>query len=53
MLFKAAADHNFDLTKTIFIGDDERDEQAGKAANCKTISLHQGQNLLVIVKTLA
>ena len=52
MLFKAASDHHFDLTKAIFIGDDERDEQAGAAANCKTILIHQGQSLLAIVKSL-
>lgn len=52
MLFKAAADHHFDLTKAIFIGDDERDEQAGQAADCRTILLQQRQNLLAIVRGL-
>lgn len=52
MLFKAAADYSFDLTKAIFIGDDERDEQAGKAANCPTILLQQEQNLLAIARGL-
>lgn len=52
MLFKAAADHHFDLTKAIFVGDDERDEQAGQTTNCKTILMHQGQNLLAIVRDL-
>lgn len=52
MLFKAAADHHFDLTKAIFIGDDERDEQAGQASNCKTILLQRGQNLLDIARGL-
>lgn len=52
MLFKAAVDHSFDLTKTIFIGDDERDGETGEAANCKTILLKPGQNLLDIVKGL-
>lgn len=52
MLFKAAADHHFDLTKTIFIGDDERDEQAGKSVNCQTILLRQGRNLLAITRGL-
>lgn len=53
MLFKAAADHNFDLTKAIFIGDDERDQQAGFASDCRTILLDQGQSLLAIVRGLA
>lgn len=52
MLFKAAADHNFDLTKAIFIGDDERDGQAGKAADCKTILLYHGQSLFDVVRGL-
>lgn len=52
MLFKAAAEHSFDLTKTIFIGDDERDEQTGQAANCKAILLQPGQNLFDIVRDL-
>lgn len=52
MLFKAASDHNFDLTEAVFIGDDERDEQTGQAANCKTILLKQGKGLLDIVRGL-
>lgn len=52
MLFKAAADHHFDLTKAIFIGDDERDKQAGEATDCKTILLQHGKSLLDIVRGL-
>ncbi|MDO8659013.1 MAG: HAD-IIIA family hydrolase [Candidatus Parcubacteria bacterium] len=52
MLFKAAVENHFDLTKAIFIGDDERDEQAGKSADCKTILLKHEQGLLDIVKDL-
>lgn len=52
MLFRAAADHHFNLTKAIFIGDDERDEQAGKAANCGTVLISEGQSLLAIVRGL-
>lgn len=52
MLFKAAADHHFNLTKTIFIGDDERDSVAGEAANCKTMLVSEKQNLLAIVRGL-
>lgn len=50
MLFKAAADHYFDLTKAVFVGDDERDEQAGQAANCRTILLQSGQSLFDIAR---
>lgn len=49
LLFQAARDHNLDLTKTIFIGDDERDLQAGEAAGCKTILTGPSQNLLKVV----
>jgi len=52
LLFQAARDHNLDLTKTIFIGDDERDIQAGEAAGCKTIFLKPGKSLLDAVKSL-
>ncbi|MFC1917399.1 HAD-IIIA family hydrolase [Chloroflexota bacterium] len=52
LLYQAARDHNLDLTKTIFIGDDERDMQAGTAAGCKTILVTPGNNLLQIVKSL-
>lgn len=52
LLFQAARDHNLDLTKTIFIGDDERDLQAGEAAGCKTILLGPEKTFLEIVKSL-
>ncbi len=34
MLFEAQRDHHLDLTKTTFLGDDERDGQAAHAAGC-------------------
>ena len=34
MLFQAQREHNLDLTRTWFIGDDERDAQAADAACC-------------------
>lgn len=37
MLLDASNDFSFDLTKSFFIGDDERDVMAGKAAGCRTI----------------
>jgi D-glycero-D-manno-heptose 1,7-bisphosphate phosphatase len=36
MLFQAQRDHHFDLSRVWFLGDDERDVQAGEAAGCKT-----------------
>jgi len=52
MFFQAAREHNLDLSKTIFIGDDERDLQAGNAAGCKTILVNSEKNLLDIVKSI-
>lgn len=39
MLFKATKDLNIDLEKSWMIGDSKRDIEAGKNANCKTISI--------------
>ena len=52
MLFKAASEHDFDLTKATFIGDDQRDIEAGDAADCKVIKVKPGKSLLDIVKSL-
>lgn len=52
MLFQAARGNDFDLTKAIFIGDDERDLQAGDAAGCETILVTPEKNLLEIVNCL-
>lgn len=37
MLFRAAREHNIDLSRAVFVGDDERDKLAGDAAGVKTI----------------
>jgi D-glycero-D-manno-heptose 1,7-bisphosphate phosphatase len=37
MLFRAAREHNIDLSRSIFVGDDERDKEAGDAAGVPTI----------------
>lgn len=52
LLYWAANEHHFDITKSIFIGDDTRDIEAGEAAGCKTILLEPGENLLMIIKLL-
>jgi len=52
MFFQAAREHHIDLTKAIFIGDDERDIQAGNAAGCKTILVTPENDLLKVVKSL-
>jgi D-glycero-D-manno-heptose 1,7-bisphosphate phosphatase len=35
MLFQAQREHHLDLTRTTFVGDDERDEAAADAAGCR------------------
>ena len=52
MLFQAAKENLFDLTKAIFIGDDKRDIQAGQAAGCKTVLVTPESNLLKTVNSL-
>ena len=52
MFFHAAREHYIDLTKTIFIGDDERDLQAGNAAGCKTILVSPKKSFLEIAKDI-
>ena len=46
MLFQAQRDHHLDLSRTWFLGDDERDVQAGEAAGCKTglVTSNKGLN---------
>jgi len=52
MLFKAQRDHHIDLSRTYFIGDDERDTEAGIAAGCKTLSVSEDTPLLKIVQNI-
>jgi D-glycero-D-manno-heptose 1,7-bisphosphate phosphatase len=50
MFYQAARDHDLDLTKTYFIGDDERDLAAGNAAGCRTFLADSEMSLLRIAK---
>ena len=50
MLYQAQREFHLDLTKTLFIGDDERDEEAGVAAGCLTALVSDHRSLLDIVK---
>ena len=45
MLFKAAEEHDIDLTQSYFIGDTGRDIEAGHSAGCKTIGVKTGHAL--------
>ena len=50
MLLQAQRDFNLDLSKTYFIGDDQRDMQAGNAAGCKTLLVNSRSSLLKLIK---
>jgi len=52
MLFQAQRAFHIDLTRTFFIGDDERDVQAGQAAGCKTLLVDEHNSLLKLVKEI-
>lgn len=52
MLFQAARENNLNLRKTVFIGDDERDLQAGNGADVKTFMVDTEKNLLNVVHSL-
>ncbi|HWY30222.1 MAG TPA: HAD-IIIA family hydrolase [Candidatus Acidoferrum sp.] len=49
MLFQAQHDFNLDLSRTLFIGDDERDAQAAEAAGCLPALVSEKRTLLDIV----
>jgi D-glycero-D-manno-heptose 1,7-bisphosphate phosphatase len=50
MLFQAQREHGLDLSRTIFVGDDERDVEAGTAAGCETILVSDKFTLLDCVQ---
>lgn len=52
MFFKAANEHNLDLSKTFFVGDDERDLEAGNAAGCRTFLTDSDMPLLKIAEKI-
>ena len=52
MLFQAQRDFNLDLSRTWFIGDDERDAQAAHAAGCGSMLVTEDCSLLALVQSL-
>jgi D-glycero-D-manno-heptose 1,7-bisphosphate phosphatase len=52
MLFQAQRDLHLDLSRTYFIGDDERDAQAAQAANCRSILVTKERPLLAVARDL-
>ncbi len=51
LLFQAANDFKLDLTKTFYVGDDERDMEAGTRAGCKTFLVSENDSLLKVIKS--
>jgi D-glycero-D-manno-heptose 1,7-bisphosphate phosphatase len=52
MLFQAQRDFTLDLSRTWFIGDDERDAQAADAAGCPSLLVTEDRPLLALVQSL-
>ncbi len=52
MLFQAQRDLNLDLSRTPFVGDDERDAQAADAAGCPSVLVSEQRSLLEVVGQL-
>ncbi len=52
MLFQAQRELNLDLSRTPFVGDDERDAQAADAAGCPSVLVSEQKSLLEVVGQL-
>ena len=52
MLFQAQRDFNLDLSRTLFVGDDERDAQTADAAGCRSAMVSDQKPLLVVITEL-
>jgi len=52
MLFEAQRDFHLDLTRTTFVGDDERDGQTADAAGCRSAMVDEETSLLEITHQL-
>ena len=51
MFHAAQRDYDLDLSRIVYVGDDERDEQAAHAAGCGFLKVHSGESLLDIVRS--
>lgn len=52
MLFQAQRDFHLDLSRTLLIGDDERDGQAAEAAGCPSVLVSDQLSLLDVIRKL-
>jgi D-glycero-D-manno-heptose 1,7-bisphosphate phosphatase len=52
MLFQAQRDFHLDLSRTVFVGDDERDAEAADAAGCPSVLVSEERTLIDVVSGL-
>lgn len=52
MLFEAQRDFHLDLTRTTFVGDDERDREAARAAGCRSAMVTEEVSLYEIAREM-
>lgn len=52
LLLQVQREHDLDLSRTVFVGDDERDEQAARAAGCPFRYAGPGRPLLEVARGL-
>ncbi|MER9120439.1 HAD-IIIA family hydrolase [Mesorhizobium sp. M0954] len=52
MLYQAQRDFDLDLTRTLFVGDDDRDRQAAEAADCLYAQVSERYSLLDLTRQL-
>jgi D-glycero-D-manno-heptose 1,7-bisphosphate phosphatase len=52
MLFQAQREFSLDLSRTHFIGDDERDAQAADTAGCRSLMVSADRSLMDIIRSI-
>ena len=52
MLFQAQRDFSLDLSRVFYVGDDERDEQAARAAGCRWAAVSDSMPLITVARQL-
>jgi D-glycero-D-manno-heptose 1,7-bisphosphate phosphatase len=52
MLFRAQREYSLDLSRTYFVGDDERDAQAADAAGCRSLMVSANSSLMDITRSI-
>jgi D-glycero-D-manno-heptose 1,7-bisphosphate phosphatase len=52
MLYAAQRDHHLDLTRTVVVGDDERDAQAAREAGCPFVLVDGKRGLLEVTREI-